>query len=325
MKGEYMLKHLLLATSLLSSTAYAAEDDITVTARKVQENINDVPASIQYQSGEELQKQGVVRLSDVAGLGDRPSALAADGLVISSRGMVQLDLSAHVDPSVGVYRDGVYVGRSLAINSSLFDVSNIQMVRGPQGIFYGRNTPGGAVLIETNNPDPNFGGSFKASYGRFNEVNLEQVINAPIAKDLAIRIAGQRITRDGFVTDNLTGEKYNEKNTTQGRVKLLYSPSNNFESLLTAEYSESDYNADGRRLVFGFPGFTDLVTNQTDRTTISLVPANKTKYKSVSWVNTIGNFKLTAAYQDVRGSTAQDADGTTLVIQEIDHDFNFKQ
>ena len=146
------------APALAQQSADDAEDDsniIVVTGITKQDaNIQDVPITITAFSGEDLEAKGVQLVGDVAtftpgfnirGSGNNPTAFA-----LSMRGQVQNDNIATLEPSVGVYLDEMYIARAYGLNTDLLDISNVQVLKGPQGTLFGRNTSAGAVLIQTN-------------------------------------------------------------------------------------------------------------------------------------------------------------------------------
>lgn len=191
------------------ATPQAAEDenglrDIIVTARKVEENLQDVPVAVTAFNGQALENQNLQRVENLAnftpGMSIRPGSSTPSSITITLRGQVQTDTLATLDPSVGIYVDGIYWARAYGLNSDVLDAQSVQVLKGPQGTLFGRNTTGGAMLINTNNPDlDEFSGRLSISYGRFNETNVTGILNLPIAPGVAgLRIAAQRFTRDGY-------------------------------------------------------------------------------------------------------------------------------
>ncbi|MET0362187.1 MAG: TonB-dependent receptor, partial [Sphingobium sp.] len=174
---------------------------------------------------------------------------------ITLRGQVQTDVLATLDPSVGTYVDGVYWSRAYGLNQDLLDLRNVQVLKGPQGTLFGRNTTGGAMLFETN--DPNFdgiSGSLAATYGRFNERVGTVVLNVPLIADkLAIRGAVQRNLRDGWMKDRVTGNKYNNRNNWAARGKMLYQATDNLSFLFSGEYFKQNVDASGRQMLYLIP------------------------------------------------------------------------
>ncbi|MET0370004.1 MAG: TonB-dependent receptor [Sphingobium sp.] len=223
-------------------------EDIVVTARKVAENNQNVPVAITAFSGAALQQANVVTAADVAkltpGLAINQAASTGNAALFTIRGQVQTDVLATLDPSVGVYVDGYYWARAYGITANLLDVSSFQTLKGPQGTLFGRNTTGGAVLIQTNDPNFEDGYSVLASggYGRFNAWSGTGIVNLPLVDDrLAVRIAYQRNKRDGYVTDTTTGRKLGSQDDYTIRAKLLFKPTDTLSILLSGEQYRTDY------------------------------------------------------------------------------------
>ncbi|MDO7842078.1 TonB-dependent receptor [Sphingomonas immobilis] len=220
--------------------------DIVVTARRVAENQQNVPVAVTVQTGDALAQQAAVRIPDIArltpGLTLAPASSTGTASSLTIRGQVQTDVLATLDPSVGTYVDGFYWARAYGINADLLDVSNAQVLRGPQGTLFGRNTTGGALLLETNNPNYNgISGSISGTYGRFNERGGTAILNVPLIDDkIAIRGAFTINQRDGFFTDTTNGAKLGARDSWTGRVKLLINPTDNFSLLFSGEIFHSD-------------------------------------------------------------------------------------
>lgn len=309
------VKSLILATAMLLPTAAYAQDagTITVTARRTPELIQDVPVTIRYYSGDELTNKNATYLSDVPGFGAIESPTTPNGLVYSIRGQTQLDLSSNIDTTVGMYVDGVYVARAYGINGSLLDVKDVQILSGPQGTLFGRNTTGGAVLVQTNDPKLNeTSGSVSLTYGRFNEFNQTGVINVPVSSTIAIRAAVQNLDRDGIFTNLTDGKKYDNQNATQGRVKVLFQPTDNFSTILAADIFRSKENKDLRRMTYGWGGSSALATpEEVYAGTNDFVPSHDTKVTTYSITNNWNNLKLINAWRNVKSDPALNIDGTS--------------
>lgn len=261
------------------ASATGGLDEIIVQARKVDENLQDVPVAVTVLSGQELETKGVVRFQDIAaftpGLYMRSGSNSPAGITVSLRGQFQNDTLVTLDPSVGTYVDGVYWARAYGLNTTLLDVSSVQVLKGPQGTLFGRNTTGGAILINSNDPViGEFSGKLSASYGRFNEFEPTAVVNIPLGSKFAIRLAGKRFVRDGYTTNsvpttaasvveatnpavaqaprtgNLNGIKIDDRDRWQGRAKLLFQATDNFSILLSGEYFKMDEVAPSRNFVY---------------------------------------------------------------------------
>ena len=223
-----MIKHMLLASAALSAIAAmpaAAQDaapveetsgiaDIVVTAQRRAENVQDVPIAISAFSAEQLEAQGV---SNTLQLGQYvPNLVAQNNTGIGSanayflRGLGSTETIATFDPPVGTYVDDVYLSRQNANNLSLFDVERIEVLRGPQGTLFGRNTTGGAINVIMAQPGENFGGFAEIGYGRFNRTLARASIDLPLADTLAIKVSGYWQNDDGYARNITTGERLND-------------------------------------------------------------------------------------------------------------------
>jgi len=234
--------------------------EIIVTARKVAENLQEVPVAVTAFSGEALAQQNARAVPDVAlltpGLTFSAPQTTPSAAVMSIRGQVQNDTLATLDPSVGVYVDGLYWARAYGLNASLVDVANVQTLKGPQGTLFGRNTTGGALLVNSNDPSFSKGlsGTISGTYGNFNYLAATAVLNAPLIDDkLALRVAFSQNRRDGYVREVNTNQKLGELDDTTFRAKLLIKPSDSFRLLLSAELFRSSIYANPERLTYFSP------------------------------------------------------------------------
>lgn len=318
----------LVASTVFTGTAQAQSltDTIIVTARKTEETIQQTPVSVRYYGQSDLESRNAVNLTDLNGFNQRSIPQNADGFILSLRGQAQNDVSVTVDPSVGTYVDGVYIGRGYGLNSTLLDVKNVQILSGPQGTLFGRNTTGGAVLIQTNDPVVGrFGIDGTLSYGRFNEVIASSTVNVPLANGLAIRASGLTVQRDGFTTDRITGKKYNDRETYQGRVKLLYD-TGSIQTVISGEYYQNSGGLSPRFMTYGYGNLAALATpNPGDTVALDNGMTNETEVTSVSMSNTIGNFKLTSGYRRVETFYSGDFDGTPQNIYNLTNTADVEQ
>ncbi len=253
----------VLASAMICAPALAQAAEqtnrlgtVTVTARRVEENLQDVPVAVTAFTGGELESKGVVDVSDVAnftpGFTTREANSHAAGLTFALRGQLQNDVLATLDPSVGTYVDEVYWARAYGLNFNLLDMESVQVLKGPQGTLFGRNTTGGALVFTSADPDTDKAyGRISGTFGEFNEQTLEAVGSIPLIKDkAAIRVALRSSERDGYVTDILTGEEYNDRDVLNGRVKLLIAPTEAVEIVLSAERFEQSMNGAATGTIF---------------------------------------------------------------------------
>ncbi len=245
----------------LATTGVTALEEIFVTARRVEENLQEVPVAVTAFSGTQLERQGVTQLRDVAaftpGLSTRESPNNPTSFILALRGQVQTDNLATLEPSVGTYLDGLYLARAYGLNSDLVDVRSVQVLKGPQGTLFGLNATGGALLIETN--DPQMGevsGMLQVRYGRFSDASGTAVVNLPIRGSLAVRGALRLGDSKGYIKDINTGERHNGRDTVQGRLKLLAEPTDNVRIVLSGEWWDSKIDGPVRINRYGGPTWT---------------------------------------------------------------------
>jgi iron complex outermembrane receptor protein len=259
---------------------------IIVQARKVNENLQDVPVAVTVLSGEDLLQRNVQKLQDIArftpGMTMRPGSSTPSALTITLRGQVQTDILATLDPSVGTYVDGVYWARSYGLNGEFLDTQSVQVLKGPQGTLFGRNTTGGALIINSNNPDiDDFSARASVSYGRFNEFQATGVLNVPIVPGkIALRLAGSRLTRDGYTTNVVpagavsavaanntavarapfvgspNGLKLDNRDRWNLRGKLDIKPTDNLTLRFSGEYFKMDELSPAREMLYAVSPFT---------------------------------------------------------------------
>jgi iron complex outermembrane recepter protein len=218
-------RNMLFATTVLSmgmaiatpAFAQAAADeaqggiaDIVVTARKTSENLQSVPVAVTALNSEALASKQVLEVTDLARTA--PSLTISTGgtgpasiVYLAIRGQAQNSPNSLSDSSVGIYMDGVYVARPIVGNLGFLDMANAEVLRGPQGTLFGRNTTGGALNLTSNRPTKEYEGVLKLGYGNFNQKVIEGVVNAPLSEAVGLRIAARYGTRDGYFPNKQVG------------------------------------------------------------------------------------------------------------------------
>lgn len=184
----------------------AALEEIVVTAQKREQSIQDVPIAVTAFTADSLQTKGI---SDVSKLSnytpnvsfDAGTPFSGSDVVLSAyiRGIGQNDFAFNQDPGVGVYVDGVYLARSVGSNTSMLDVERVEVLKGPQGTLFGRNTIGGAVSIVTRDPGDEFMAKGEVTGGSYNRLDFRGTMDLPIMDNLLSTLSVSYKTRDGFV------------------------------------------------------------------------------------------------------------------------------
>lgn len=251
-------RQLLLALLLSTATtpAFAIEDqaaarvsddglgEIIVTAEKRETNLQRTPISISVASQKDLENRRIQSLADLAD-GAIPSLRVApffsrsSALTVGIRGIVPFDANQPSrDAAVGVYVDGVFLGRSQGLGAAMLDVERIEVLKGPQGTLFGRNAVGGAVSIVTKKPSGEFGMRTLAGIRNFGGYSAETHIDLPEWQNISLKFDGITTQRGGTVNNPLEGERdFNRFERRGFRVSALWRPAANFEALYAYDNS----------------------------------------------------------------------------------------
>ncbi len=234
-------------------TAKAVADDnevpeILVTADRRSASIQDVPISITALSGDTLRAAGIQSTEQLSTL--TPGLLVQRSVVgkISIRGVGNENYTIAGDPGIAVHSDGVYVARASAGLFDLFDISRVEVLRGPQGTLYGRNATGGVINVIPNAPSDKLEGRVAAEYGNYNNIRIEAMINAPLGSGFSLRLAGMGNWRDGFTANTFPGAKargFDELDTKDVfalRGQLAYDDGGPFTARLSVEHLDDRSN-----------------------------------------------------------------------------------
>ena len=219
-------------------------DGVTVTARRRTESIQDVPVAVSAFGEEQLRDMQAQDVSGLQGavpnLNIVPGRGSSNTVNVFIRGIGQPDSLQTFDPGVGMYVDDVYYSRINGALFSLFDVQQIEVLRGPQGTLYGKNSTGGAIKVNTKNPFDDQGAAVEFGVGSFGRVDGRAYLGEQLSDTAAFSLAGAWLTSDGYVDDPVTGEEYNGEDTIALRGKLALQPRDTFSATLSADYTRQD-------------------------------------------------------------------------------------
>lgn len=311
---------LALAAVVSASPSYAQveEDTVVVTAQRRAQNIQDVPISVTAVSGDFLQDIGAIDITDVQKVTPNATIEAARGsnstLIAFIRGIGQQDPLWGFEAGVGIYVDDVYIARPQGSVLDVFDVDRIEVLRGPQGTLYGRNTIGGAIKYVTKGLDMEAATlNARVNVGSYSQ--FDQVISGsmPLSDTFAIGGAIANYQRDGFGENLNTGADHYNKDVLAGRLSAEWAPSNAFNLKFAADMTQDDSNAKhGHRLLPSADG-TFAVTESEYDTRAGVGDENKVETKGVSltasWnVNEVVTLKSITAYREGETETPIDFD-----------------
>ncbi len=203
-----------------------APEEIIVTARRRDERLQDVPLAVTAVSAGDLQQKNILSVAQLSQAA--PALVVVPGQgggrsqpTFTIRGLSAQELSVIGDPSVSAYLGDVVMARTQGLNAALFDIGAVEILRGPQGTLFGRNTTGGAVVIRPNKPTDRFEGSVSLTGGNFETFNTEAMVNLPVGDVLKLRVAAVNRKDDGFVYDELLGRNINDTDQQAARVSAL--------------------------------------------------------------------------------------------------------
>ena len=217
-----------------------APGDIIVTARRRNENIQTTPIAVTAIAPSQLEAAAAVTIGDLQGAAPNvlitTQATGAATANISIRGIAFADVEKSFDPAVGVNVDGVYIGTSTGQMLDFFDIASIEILRGPQGTLFGRNTIAGVINVRRTRPTGEWGGKFEASLGTYGEIGAKGVLNVPVVPGvLAAKLFAFHTDGDGYYTDITTGQHRGGSKNDNFGASFLLTPSSHFDALLTLE------------------------------------------------------------------------------------------
>jgi len=332
-----------------SDTALAVAE-VVVTARHKIERAQDVPVALSAVSGTNLERTGAYTIADLQqqtpsltayNSNPRNSSTAIRGIGVSSA-------SDGLDTSVGVYVDNVYLGRPGMALADLVDVDRVEVLRGPQGTLFGRNSSAGVVNITTRAPSFDFGFYGEVSGGNYGYNQERLAVTGPLVDGLlAFRVTAFNTRRDGTLPNLKTGSPGNSVDRNGGRVQLLLTPTSNFKLRWSADYSQEDDTCCVSATKLVLPASLSATTARTLQAlaTLGYVPAagNFTRNNAPQEMRTHqGGTSLQAdwdlgfatatsitAYRQWYFNPLQDSDGTPLDVIQVNvattHDKQFSQ
>lgn len=315
----------------ISSIANAQSDEaaqertvevINVTATRDLRNLQEVPIAVTAFSANELDKLQISDIGDIAAL--VPNLILHSGdasnAVVYIRGVGQIDSVSFNDPGVGVYLDDVYLGRVQGSFLDVVDPEQIEVLRGPQGTLYGRNTIGGAVKFTSAKPTQDTQGYVNISAGNYNAKGIKASISGALHEDILLgRFAISKQVRDGFAININDGQDDYDADTFAWRGSLLYQPSDNFSAFLVADASKSSPDSSrtpNRETSIYSIVQGDFIPPSTDPFTVDVTYNDleqlETKGTALTLSYTHNNsvFKSISSYREMKYRTHLDLDAT---------------
>lgn len=240
----------------------STDGEIIVTARRRGESLQDVPIAVTAISGDTLQDQGAIDITHLQQQTPSLTLQVARGsnstLIGFIRGVGQQDPLWGFEPGVGIYVDDVFVARPQGAVLDVFDVERVEILRGPQGTLYGRNTIGGAVKYVTKRLGHDFEAKARVAYGSYDQIDLVGSLTVPVSDTLSVGGAVARFKRDGFGKNLNTGNEHYDKDVLSARVSAEFTPTDQLFFRLAADMTDDESNARHGHREIGFAGLADF-------------------------------------------------------------------
>ncbi|RMF75036.1 MAG: TonB-dependent receptor [Acidobacteria bacterium] len=311
----------------------ALEVEVKVTARKREENVQEVPVAVSVVQGEVLEDQAAEDLSvvqqNVPNLAIYAGRNQSTTLTAFLRGIGQADPLWGVDPGVGLYLDDVYIARPQGALLDVFDVDRIEVLRGPQGTLYGKNTIGGAIKYVSRRPTDEFEARIAGAFGEFGRQDFKGSISGPLVPGkLRAKVAFASLQRDGYGRNLFQGIDNSDKDTTAYRVSVDFIASDRFRIELSHDKTDDNANPKGYARLAPNP-FCPLFLGQPCGplgglwdTESGLEPVNGTEATgyaaTATWdINDDWTFKSITAYRETDSQNNIDFDTTPARIADV--------
>lgn len=334
---------LMLGSAMSATTVYAQAvlEEIVVTATRRAQNIQDIPIAVTAVTPTQLERQGVDDLSELgnvsASFNLQSSQTESQGTSIRIRGIGTTGNNIGLESAVGVFVDGVYLSRPGVALGEMVDLEAIEVLRGPQGTLFGRNTTAGAIVIKT--AKPNFDGTsgfLNTSVGNFGMLNVQGGINIPSSDSLAFRVSGAYRERDGFLESSIDDSESHNRDRYMVRGQMLWEPSESTSIRVIADYQETDENCCAgvtltapptldpatRSQLFPAVGFQDSLealrfnsqefANGFDQTGISLEGNWEFENSTLTYIGAYREFNSFTVQDDFNGGLQQSVSGATF-------------
>ncbi len=242
----------LASSSVMSTIAYAQQEklvleEVMVTARKREESLQNVPVAVTSLS-KELERSTIQNLKDIEGIAPNlvvDSVMGVPGgAAISMRGVSYQETEQTLDPSIGIIQDGVYLGFNGGQVLDNFDIERMEILRGPQGTLFGKNTIGGVINVQRTKPTMEWGGKVSANVGRYGREEIKAVVNMPIVADtVGLKVFGSNLESDGYVKNVNLNEDVGGTDYMSYGFSVLGQFSESFDIQFTYEFTDDETDA----------------------------------------------------------------------------------
>ena len=311
------------------------DGDIIVTARRRVESLQDVPIAVTAYSGEQLERTAAIDITDIGDTTPNVTLEASRGtnstLTAFIRGIGQQDPVAGFEQGVGIYLDDVYLNRPQGAVLDIYDVERIEVLRGPQGTLYGRNTIGGAIKYVTRRLPNEVAANLRGTVGTYGQFDAVASASVPVGDLFRVGASVARLTRDGFGTNFTTGDDNYDKDVIAGRISAEAGSEETALIRLSADYTKDRSNTrGGHRLITSLRSGQPVLSNEFNSRGALLDPTQKVVSKGVAAHASIGItddllFKSITAYRKDDSSTPIDFDALAQIDVDVPAVYRNKQ
>ena len=330
----------LHAVAVVSAHAQEADADalpaVVVTAQRRTEDVQKAALAITAVSGRELQSRGLSQTEQLGTLtaGLQVNTSAGPYTTFSVRSVSSLSGNAFADPAIAANINGVYLATPTVIHGLYFDLERVEILKGPQGTLYGRNATAGAINIIPNRPKSVFEANASADVGNYDRFNFGAMLNVPLADHVAFRIAGQRVNRDGYMSDGTNNDEGHAV-----RASVLFEPTEDLSILLSGDFAHQGGEGPGATLrkscaLLGRPGracfvadpYTAVADLPDQYVPFGLAPQTRNSFVdgdyyggalNIDWTSTLGTVSFIGGYRGADNS--YEGSGTSWLLLEDQH------
>ncbi|MEO0997613.1 MAG: TonB-dependent receptor, partial [Pseudomonadota bacterium] len=273
-----------------------ALDEVVVTAQHRAENLQSIPVTVSALNSEQLEQAAIFDPASVAVNvpGMAYAEFSPGQAIISMRGISSVDDGAGLDNSVSLFLDGVYIGRLASINFDMFDLDRIEVLRGPQGTLFGRNSIGGAISVITAKPAEEFGGKLGLTAGNEGILRYQGYVTGPLSDNLAGKLVVNHREHDGFVRNVILNKDQQDEDQTSLRGQLRFTGANS-EWLLSADWMDDDREDMGRTPIENSAPVVEIAAaNGVDDARQNAAPADGFSKREASGISLQGDIEFGA-------------------------------
>lgn len=321
----------------LAQAQDAKIEEVIVTARKRQESLQDVPVAVTALTPNQLERGSIQRTTDidkmVPNVELHQTYIGSESLSASIRGIGYDDIEKSLEPTVGVAVDGVFMASNSGAVFDMFDVESVEVLRGPQGTLFGRNTIGGVINVTRTKPTGEWGVKLQATFGDQDMTDVKGVLNMPLGEKGGIKLAFKNIQSDSHVYNTTLNGRRDFRDSTTVSASIRYDFTENTSVLFTYDDYDHDTIAPDNLMVGPFPEpLTGYLASQTDdyKTSPQLNPLeaymwgnNSTLQITHDWAG--HQFKYTMGIMDYEEEVHESSWGSATVFFPVNRFQDFKQ